>query len=57
MNHSLAAEREAKKAAEKDRALVQIVLDAKQRLADAMREVRTSGAWECGRVACAWTAG
>lgn len=43
MNQSLAAEREAKKAAEKDRALVQIVLDAKQRLADAMREVRGVG--------------
>lgn len=42
VNRSLAAEREAKKAAEKDRALVQIVLDAKQRLADAMREVRAS---------------
>ena len=41
VNRSLAVEREAKKAAEKDRALVQIVLDAKQRLADAMREVRT----------------
>lgn len=43
VNRSLAAEREAKKAAEKDRALVQIVLDAKQRLADAMREVRAVG--------------
>ena len=39
VNASLVAERQAKRAAETDRALVQIVLDAKQRLADALREV------------------
>lgn len=44
VNHALTAEREAKKAAEKDRALVQIVLDAKQRLADAMREEAAAAA-------------
>ncbi|PRW58969.1 kinase and PP2C-like domain-containing [Chlorella sorokiniana] len=44
VNRSLAVEREAKKAAEKDRALVQIVLDAKQRLADAMREEAAAAA-------------
>lgn len=56
VNCSLAAEREAKKAAEKDRALVQIVLDAKQRLADAMREVRECGVHATGP-ACKHPAG
>lgn len=44
VNNSLAAEREAKRAAEKDKALVQIVLEAKQRLADAMREEAAAAA-------------
>lgn len=45
VHRSLASEREAREAAYKEKALIQIELEAKQRLAFAMREVRKRG---CG---------
>lgn len=42
---SLAREREAREAAYKEKALIEIELEAKQRLAYAMREVRPVACW------------